>query len=70
MECLIENTNLTKLTEFLNENFKKKGGGKFTRRDVLGYISRGYFPTYLGDYVILRMKYPNCSTKLYNVYKK
>lgn len=67
---LIENANLTGLTNFLNKNYKKKGGGKFSRRDVLGYIERGNFPSYLGGNVIEKHKTPNCSIQLYNVLKE
>lgn len=40
---------LTTLAEYLNENYSKKTGGKFTVSDVQGYIQRGYLPLYLED---------------------
>lgn len=66
---MIENANLTGLTKFLNDNFKKKSGGKFRRRDVLGYIERGRLPSYLGGNKIIRDHKPNCSTRLYSILK-
>jgi hypothetical protein len=69
MEFLIENANLTGLTKFLNENYKKKSGGKFSRRDVLGYIERGKLPSYMGDNSIIRDYKPNCSIRLYSIVK-
>lgn len=69
MEYLINNANLTGLTIFLNENFQKKSGKKFSRRDVLGYVSRGFLPTYLGGNIIKRISNPNCSINLYSILK-
>ena len=67
IEFLIKDANLTGLTNFLNAKFQKKHGGKFSRRDVLGYIERGYLPTYIGGNPIIQENNPNCSIKLYSV---
>lgn len=66
---LLENANLTGLTEYLNRAFGKKGGGVFTRRDVLGYIERKQLPTYLGGMKIEEINQKNCSVRLYNILK-
>lgn len=66
---LIENANLTGLTKFLNDNFKKKSGEKFSRRDVLGYVERGCLPSYMGGNKITRDHKPNCSIRLYSILK-
>lgn len=68
-ELIVNNCNLTGLTHFLNENFKKKNGKNFSARDVLSYIRRGYLPTYLGNYKIQTIVAKNCSVKLYKVIK-
>lgn len=64
---LIENANLTGLCNFLNKNYKKQGGGKFSPRDVHGYIKRGQLPVYLGNKKIVEVNQDNCSVKLYNL---
>lgn len=69
MEYLIENANLTGLTRFLNKNFHKKSGEEFNRRDVVGYIERGFLPSYIGGNKIVRADIPNCSTRLYSIVK-
>lgn len=66
-EIIVNNCNLTGLTNFLNENFKKKNGKQFSTRDVLSYVQRGYLPTYLGKYEIQTVVAENCSVKLYKV---
>lgn len=64
---LLQNANLTGLTKFLNENFKKKNLQPFSCRDVLGYIDRKQLPSYLGNYKINEIEQVNCSVKLYNL---
>jgi hypothetical protein len=44
---------LTKLTLYLNENFKKRSGRRFTTSDVQQYINiTQHLPKYLGKYRI------------------
>lgn len=59
---------LTGMVNFLNENFKKQSGTKFTTSDVQSYIRRGYLPKYLGDYSIHRDK-KMTNLKIYNIKK-
>lgn len=66
---LLENANLTGLTEYLNRSFGKKGGKPFFRRDVLGYIERKQLPLYLGGNKIQEINQKNCSVRLYNLLK-
>lgn len=67
MNFLVKNANLTGLTEFLNKNYKKKSGGRFSRRDTLGYIERGKLPSYMGGNLIIKEMNPNCSIRLYSI---
>lgn len=70
-KCILKRANLTGITNFLNKNFcKKKEDKQFSPRDVLGYIKRGYLPTYLGNYAIKEIEEENCSVKLYNIEEK
>lgn len=67
---LIENANLTGITDLLNRNFSKKVDKKFTCRDVLGYVQRKALPIYLGGQAIEEVEQNSCSIKLYNIIEK
>lgn len=67
---LIENANLTGITDFLNKNFSKKVDKEFTCRDVLGYVQRKSLPSYLGGQKIEEIAQNSCSIKLYNIIEK
>lgn len=68
-EIVLKNVNLTGIVNYLNKNFYKKDGKKFNPRDVLGYIKRGFLPSYLGSIRIEEVENENCSVKLYNLVK-
>lgn len=45
---LIEDVNAKGLFIWMNDNFRKQNGKRFTRNDVQAYIMRGHLPEYLG----------------------
>lgn len=61
--------NLTTLTEYLNQEYKKKKTGEpFKRNDVQFYIKRGYLPLYLGNIKIVHLT--ELPGKIYKLVKK
>lgn len=68
-ELLVKKKSLTGLVHWLNENFVKQTGKKFSVGDVQSYIRRGHLPEYLGNNKIEREK-SVADAKLYNVEKK
>jgi len=65
---MLTNITLTFLVSYLNENYKKKTGKKFTISDVQSYIRRGHLPKYLGGNIIVLNSEIKC-VKLYNLKK-
>lgn len=66
-EFLTAKRNLTGITKFMNETFKKQNGNPFTTGDVQKYIQRRRIPGYLGGNII-----EICDSedvKLYNIVK-
>lgn len=58
--------NLTTLTKYLNETYKKKKSGvEFRVADVQNYVRRGYLPRYLGNVTIVTLN--NLPTKMYKL---
>lgn len=45
---LLKEVNAQGLMHWMNENFRKESGQKFTRNDIQAYITRGHLPEYLG----------------------
>jgi len=43
---------LQRFVEWLNENFTKESGKRFSSQDVYGYIDRGNLPYHLGMYKV------------------
>lgn len=68
-EVIIKNANLTGIVNYLNSISKKQNGRCYTPRDVLGYIRRGFLPSYFGSIRIEEVENENCSVKLYNLVK-
>ena len=66
-EFLTVKRNLTGITKFMNETFKKQNGNSFTIGDVQKYIERGRIPGYLGGNIIEICD--NEDVKLYNIVK-
>ena len=52
---------------WMNDNFRKQNGKRFTRNDVQAYIMRGHLPEYLGGNEIVVTPKKHCTIKMYNV---
>ena len=48
MSYLVKNLNLTQLTKYLADNFKKESTLNISISDVQGYVRRGHLPEYMG----------------------
>ena len=67
-EYLARKLNLTGMVGWMNDNYKKQTGRKFTSGDIQQYIVRGHIPEYLGNNQIeLEDGYKN--VKLYKIVK-
>ena len=71
VKYLVENINLTGLTEWLNENedFEKQTGTKFNTNDVNQYLRLGHLPHYMGGNKIDESDLKTTGVKLYNLRK-
>lgn len=63
---ILENTTLTGMMKYLNANFKKRSGARFTPSDVQGYIRRGKLPSYMDAHAITKSNLLK-DVKLYNL---
>lgn len=57
----------TKFLEWLNENFSKLNGRRFTSQDVYGYLKRGNLPIHLGYYKLSERDLPEVGVKIIQV---
>lgn len=64
---LIEDVNAKGMLIWMNDNFRKQNGKRFTRNDVQAYIMRGHLPEYLGGNEIVVTPKKHCTIKMYNV---
>lgn len=64
---LLKEVNAQGLMHWMNENFRKESGQKFTRNDIQAYITRGHLPEYLGGNEIVLIPKKYCTIKMYNV---
>ena len=71
VDYLVENVNLTGLTNWLNENedFKKQNDKSFTTNDVFTYIRLGHLPYYMGGNKVEDSEVKITGFKLYNLRK-
>lgn len=58
---------LTRLVEWLNENFKKSSGKPFNSQDVHWYVERGNLPLTLGHWKLKKKEYPKIGVKIVTV---
>lgn len=48
-EIIVKNLNLVGMTDYFNEHYKKKDGGKFSYWNIRAYAATGKVPSYLGE---------------------
>lgn len=48
-EVIVKNLNLVGMTDYFNEIYKKKDGGKFSYWNIRAYAVKGKVPSYLGE---------------------
>ena len=48
-EVIVKNLNLVGMTDYFNEHYKKKDGGKFSYWNIRAYAVMGKVPPYLGE---------------------
>jgi hypothetical protein len=66
---LVEGIDMTypRFLDWLNENFEKDNGNKFTSQDVYGYVKRGNLPIHLGYYTLRERNLPSIGVKLIQI---